>query len=475
VHQSEEDDNATFGATANHTLNVEREGNKLEKVVDSSEARISVPATRKAGDVNPHSPSGYAATNSTKVLVNIAATVVPGSIARGAPPHDVIATPRSIRYDRTFLLQFMNSCKGELQTEIPLKVLGIDKSENGGGYRKDRQTRGSRRSAGKGLIPGGIGSLSIAPTAENHQEETDPLNGEEAHSCGGPVSSAKTAPRDPLSRELDAASADIIVNHLEILLDNLTSSNLAPVTDDILRWLHELARPRYCQRAAILLKLIFVKIKDGNRSSRAYAELCRHLCHVQYLQPKDRDDGLDFGVSFKRRLIARSAQEIEQASVYRSRAIAALRQESVSMHDRSDTPDGEGEKTLKSPRTTKKQNYAARRKRLALVSFVGELFNGDVVPLDIIRESILELVSALSSHIAKHDEEIIEWLCHWLKVVRAKLEQHPETAQDLQHYMQELLLADRSHLSHRVSSMVRVSTFSADISVVRLQLIFGIW
>ncbi|CAE6375738.1 unnamed protein product, partial [Rhizoctonia solani] len=105
--------------------------------------------TSAQGNRSAAPPSALA---SARIIEDLSAVQYPETIKTPNPDLNIAATPGKFRYDRDFLLQFMNVCKEKPDSLPPLDAIGLEPGEQGAGY------PGGARAGGRRVGSMGMGS-----------------------------------------------------------------------------------------------------------------------------------------------------------------------------------------------------------------------------------------------------------------------------------------------------------------------------
>ncbi|KAF8678776.1 ARM repeat-containing protein [Rhizoctonia solani] len=107
--------------------------------------------TSAQGNRSAAPPSALA---SARIIEDLNVVPYPETIKTPNPDLNIAATPGKFRYDREFLLQFMNVCKEKPDSLPPLDAIGLEPGEQGAGYPGGARAGGRRvGSMGMGNAP----------------------------------------------------------------------------------------------------------------------------------------------------------------------------------------------------------------------------------------------------------------------------------------------------------------------------------
>ena len=125
--------------------------------------RRAVPAALELNHSSPSSnndaPLSAPALSTARPIEDISAIVYPGSLKSPNRELNVDASPGKFRYDREFLMQFMDVCRERPENLPPLEEIGLE-AESSSGFGSSRNARSSRSITGstaRGGAPTGLG------------------------------------------------------------------------------------------------------------------------------------------------------------------------------------------------------------------------------------------------------------------------------------------------------------------------------
>jgi translation initiation factor 4G len=262
-------------------------------------------------------------------------------------------------------------------------------------------------------------------------------------------------------------TSTVLQQRIKRILNALTNGNIESSANRILKCVHEFPFETSSQKAAMLSRLIFDRAKREVFSSDIYARLCDKLCDVASQQPPSDADETDLAAMLRMRLLALCRRELEQAETQQMAALAASRSRVI---EATKTAGGDLE-----PKTDKAIRYegywaeqAAKRGRLVVVRFIGELYIAGIISTAFVYASIRQLVVAITSADEETDEESVEWLSQWLKIVAWKLERDPKAGPLLGKWIEDLTAFVKSKRpKSRIRFMIWVSSMARrDWSVI---------
>ncbi|KAL0253970.1 hypothetical protein I308_101349 [Cryptococcus tetragattii IND107] len=315
---------------------------KPVSVVNSTNA---VPAALNLAAASPSlvsepSSASISALSSARPIEDIHAISYPGSLKSPNPQLNASAEPRKFRYDREFLMQFMNICKEKPESLPPLEEIGLE-ADGGSGF-GSRGPRGGRSSqgpssrtgstglgiggvsratmgsfgmgqfgSGSGSLrnstseqryraslsgrsssqggPGGLPSLSGLPSMGLSSSRGGESRGSQRGSKRVPQSSQPSTPiaapipisenawtRKRMGGDAEGTPA-YIERKVKALLNKLTEEMFDPISKQILEWANKSANETDGLTLKLVIKLIFEKATDEAHWSSMYAKLCRLL------------------------------------------------------------------------------------------------------------------------------------------------------------------------------------------------------
>jgi MIF4G domain len=236
---------------------------------------------------------------------------------------------------------------------------------------------------------------------------------------------AATVP--PLSGSgLDDESPEMMERKIKALMNKLTMERFDSISDQIIAWVNRSGKEKDGRTLIQLSKLIFEKATDEATFSDMYARLCRKM--VEQISPKVQDDsiknaeGKPFagGQLFRRHLLIRCQEDFERGWVATGEmatvSAAARAAEAQAVKGANEKIKAGGDSELYSD-----EDYAAanaKRRRLGLIHFIGELFKSQILTERILHECIKKLLS----NVENPQEEEVEALCTLLWTVGSLLD-----------------------------------------------------
>lgn len=186
-----------------------------------------------------------------------------------------------------------------------------------------------------------------------------------------------------------------------------------------------------------IVKEIFEKPLYEPKFSSMYAELCRRL--DQTIQPVlDRKDP-DGHYNFKKILLNNCKEEF-----VRFANSSANKENDIEKDPKSEKEDSkppvEGEETKEAPATSKEEEemkaVRAKRRMLANVRFIGELYLKDLLRENIIHKNCIQKLLTLASE--SYEEEVLEAVCKLISKTGGKLSTNRGAAEHINQYFRLL-------------------------------------
>ncbi|KAG8720850.1 hypothetical protein FRC09_008886 [Ceratobasidium sp. 395] len=379
-----------------------------------------------------------------RIIEDLSFVPYPKGIKAPNPDLNINARPGKFRYDRDFLLQFMDVCKERPDTFVPLDTIGLEPSKQGaigypGGARQGRRrvdtkgTSGPPSSQRQGPIEFEIGNVTPPakrgfPTSSfqalpsqlednrSRFEASAPVIRDGPTILGSPTMASSFTPTEHGRRQKDIGGTNrgqketsdqhegldgselrtskqgeqltlyqvetlvLDEDDLESLLNKFTTADFDLVSDHILQRVNK-SEPEEGNSTLIhLAELVFEKAKNGAAFSEMYARLCRKL--VDQVSLNIREETIwDSG-----------GKPIAGGLLFRER-LEDLCQQSF-RHELSNEANGAGN----------------RRLSLGLVRFMGESFEQGLLAERIMHECIEKLLSNTSNPRERQVEGLYELL-----------------------------------------------------------------
>ncbi|KNZ55368.1 hypothetical protein VP01_26g15 [Puccinia sorghi] len=234
--------------------------------------------------------------------------------------------------------------------------------------------------------------------------ELQPLKGSSVHDNWSAKTEAERRAEFP---------PELIERKLRSLLNRLTTHNFPSISQQIIHWINSPIPQNDCQSLRKLLQLILQQLNDRGPRPRLCACLCLELIQLSN-NLKYTIDGLSLsgGLLF-RHLLDRACKEEIQKRVFCEQVeeIADDQALATAETDGQEDPHTQGEDVTVAERFYAAQK--AKRQRLALVQFMGELFKVGMLA----QTTLFELIGKLFSNINPTDEKFIECFCCLMMIV----------------------------------------------------------
>lgn len=447
------------------------------------------------------------ALSTAKAIDNLSEVSYPSSVKALDPSFNVNAQPGKFRYDRDFLMQFMDVCK-EKPDDLPnLEEIGLE-ADTGGAFGSGR--RGNRPSATSGPGRGGanrsfsqntMGAFNFAPPLRASTSEERYRMSMQGGGAGGMMRppSQHGVPRNPSMRGgrrsqpgqkrlpqdmrhstindpnvaplvvsanawvnarsagTDEKSPTYIERKVKALLNKLTEEKFDSISTQILEWANKSREETDGMTLKLVIKLVFEKSTDEAHWSAMYAKLCRLL--LDRLDPAVTEviDGKAYsgGSLFRKYLLGRCQTDFESGWKAREEAAQAAIAKSAEDKERLANAEETTEETGDAPMMSDEYYAAqkAKRRGLGLIQLIGELYKLDMLSKAVIRECLVRLLS----NIDNPDEEDLESTCKLLTTVGRQFEEASSPAMDVVFERLNYLLQN-DVVSSRIRFMIMVST-----------------
>ncbi|KAG8690393.1 hypothetical protein FRC11_011932 [Ceratobasidium sp. 423] len=400
----------------------------------------------------------------------------PTSVRLPDPELNFPVEPGRFRYDRSFLMQFMNICTERPISLAPLDELGLEPREAGVGYSasahcqapsglglgaasrggvtmgnfrppsSSRARFGASNATRPGAVPFSAGPggrlASVAQGAGQGDGSGGPrqikrARGRRVGDHHGDMRTNPAANIEPaciLERSEGgwvAASTirtqriglhQLVDRKVEALLNKLTMARFDSISNKIIWVANRSKQERDGSTLMQVIKLVFEKAKDEPMFSEIYARLCRKM--MERISPDVQDETIrnsegqpiTGGMPFRKYLLNRYQEDFERGWSTREAALVAAALKSGEDKVAENALEGNGEVMPYSG-----EYYAAaktKRQGLGLVRFIGELFQ-----LQVLAGRIMHgCVRGLLSDVINPEEEEIESLCTLLITVGRSLD-----------------------------------------------------
>lgn len=331
-------------------------------------------------------------------------------------------------YDRDFLLQFMNICKEKPDNLPPLSDLGLEPGEipqRSSGRDRTRSKRGANK------------------------EPAAPL---EVSANRWVATSARRNNSD-----VNHERPEIVDRKLRSLLNKLTMKRFDSISDQVVAWANQSEREKDGRTLIQVIELVFENATNGSMFPDMYARLCRKI--MEQISPKVQDDSIKDGEGkpfaggrlFRKYLLncCRGVSERGWVTKETTAAAASMTTEDRVVKEADENPQGQ-ESELCSDGCHAMAK--AKRHKLGLTCFVGELFMLQMLTERIVHESIKKLLSN------KETEEVeIESVCKLLRLVGNQLDTRKARAHVDVYFSRMRELAEIKNIAPRMMFMLQVS------------------
>ncbi|EKD00153.1 eukaryotic initiation factor 4F subunit [Trichosporon asahii var. asahii CBS 8904] len=392
------------------------------------------------------------ALSSAKPIENLGSIEYPASVKPQSAELNAKSEPGKFRYDRDFLMQFMEVCKDKPDSLPNLEEIGLEADTSSGFGQSRRGNRGpmgssSRTAPGLGMPMGSgrpftgnpMGSFGYSGRQGSSGGMPRPRSGPSGgmHMSRPPRgSSGRGHPRKP-QNEPDVAPLQVSANawvnarsagtdekspvyierKVKALLNKLTEEKFDSISKQILEWANKSREETDGMTLKLVIKLVFEKSTDEAHWSAMYAKLCRLL--LDQLDPAVTEviDGksVSGGSLFRKYLLGRCQADFEAG--WKAREEAALAAMSTNEADKqAAAQSNEGDAPLMSDEYYALQK--AKRRGLGLVQLIGELYKLEMLSRGVIRECLVRLLG----NVEKPDEEDLESTCKLLTTVGKQFE-----------------------------------------------------
>jgi translation initiation factor 4G len=225
-------------------------------------------------------------------------------------------------------------------------------------------------------------------------------------------------------------SPEVVVDRVVKALLNSLPTHFDSISDQIVAWANKSEKEKDGRTLMQVIKLVFKKAADEVTFSEMYARLCRKI--MWQISPKVQHDGLKNsegkpfagGTLFRVYLLHRCQEDLEQSWVAKEATAAAAASK-------------------------------AKRRRLGLIRFFGELFKLQILTERLIHECIKKLLG----NVENPDEEEIESLCKLLTTVGSLLDT-PKAQAHLDVYFSRMReLTKNKNVNTRMVFMLQVCIY----------------
>ena len=331
-------------------------------------------------------------------------------------------------YDRDFLLQFMNICKEKPDNLPPLSDLGLEPGEipqRGSGRDRTRSKRGTNKEP-------------VAPLEVSANRWV-----------------ATSARRN--NSDVNHERPEIVDRKLRSLLNKLTLKRFDSISDQVVAWANQSEREKDGRTLIQVIELVFENATNGTMFPDMYARLCRKI--MEQISPKVQDDSIKDGEGkpfaggrlFRKYLLncCRGVSERGWVTKETTAAAASMTTEDRVVKEADENPQGQVSEMCSDERHAMAK---AKRHKLGLTCFVGELFMLQMLTERIVHECIKKLLSN------KVTEEVeIESVCKLLRLVGNRLDTRKARAHVDVYFSRMRELAEIKNIAPRMMFMLQVS------------------
>jgi translation initiation factor 4G len=491
------------------------------KPLAASASRRSVPAALdlKPSTPNPAEPTAMA---TAKPITDLASITYNAPFQSPSSDLNKGAEPGQFRYDRDFLMQFMEVCQERPDRLPPLEEIGLEadtssgfgKRPGGGGRQSGGPSRGLGISgSGHGGPRQGMGSFGtgnfgsgaistggrLGSSEDRYKQSKVDMNRAGGHggSMGPPRGGGRTpsgpgrkraplpqyTPFEPEVEPLkvtenawvqarpdkkneDTRSPTYVARKVKSLLNKLTEEKFDSIAKQILEFANYSVDETNGQSLKLVIKLIFDKATDEAHWSAMYAKLCRKMLDEVDPRVTENLEGKDVagGALFRKYLVGRCQQDFETGWKEREDAVAKAAQkkedDKQTLADHAATAGENSE-----PAVLSDEYYAlqkAKRRGLGLVQLIGELFKREMVSKNVMKQCFLKLLG----NVDDTDEEDIESACKLLTTIGAVYDR--ESTENVSGIMVRLAhIKDKETTSSRVKFMILASLFRSCVTILR--------
>ncbi|VDB91202.1 unnamed protein product [Peniophora sp. CBMAI 1063] len=260
----------------------------------------------------------------------------------------------------------------------------------------------------------------------------------------------------------DLFKSEVVVHEVEALLDQLTVGRFDSISDQIIEWTNQSEREKDARTLTQVIRVVYEKAMEEAAFSEVYARLCRKM--MEQISTKVQDDGMRNnegtpfagGQLFRKLLLSRCKEDFERVWVATDPASAAGSNgddANARVRDRSVWAGVDDGNFV--PYSDEYRTAAARTKRrgIALVRFIGELFKLRMLTERIMHECIKKLLRNASDEHPEADE--IEGLCVLLTTIGSILDTPKARAHMDVHFARMKKLAENKDVDVYTTSMLQ--------------------
>ena len=274
---------------------------------------------------------------------------------------------------------------------------------------------------------GGAVSVGNLPFSQVRKKRTRTKRGrgESDNQIKGPIPPLELSPNRWIrgtASTLDPNSTKLVHRKVTSLLNKLTVKNFDSVSNQIISWANKSENEDDGRTLVQVAELIFVRAINEPLGSEMYLRLCQKVMdqispNVQKVSIKNTDGKpIAGGQLFRKFLVGRIQEEFERGWVPKHAKVIPSSGEDEAAEQAKHKDGVVGKLELYSD-----QHYAAqkaKRRRLGLTMFLGELFKAKVLPERIMHRCVKKLLCNQENP----DEEAIENLCKLLTTIGQTLD-----------------------------------------------------
>lgn len=277
-----------------------------------------------------------------------------------------------------------------------------------------------------------------------------------------------------LVQTVDPDSPHMVDRKVKALLNKLTTEKFDSISDQIITWANKSEGEKDARTLIQIIRMVFEKATDEATWSEVYARLCRKM--MERISANVQDDGIKNyegkpiagGQLFRKYLLNRCQEDFERGWAARDTVTSSEtgRDEAINAANEKSKKKNDG------PAVHSDEYYAAikaRRQRLGLIKFIGELFKLQMLTERIMRECVKKLLG----NVENPEEEEIESLCKLLSTVGALLDT-PKARAHMDVYFSRMKELTRSgNVTSRMQFMLQVMHLQLSVSYYRLRSSLG--
>jgi translation initiation factor 4G len=264
---------------------------------------------------------------------------------------------------------------------------------------------------------------------------------------------------------VDGESLEIVERKVKGLLNKLTMERFDTISDQIIAWANKSKREKDGRTLKQVIKLVLEIATDEETYSEMYARLCRKM--MEQISSKVQDDGITnaegkpFAGSqlFRKYLLNRCQEDFERGWAAKETTAAATatkptEDKGIKKKKRS-KKQAASEKTKGGGFELYSDEYfaaaKAKRRGLARIHFIGELFK-----LQMLTERIMhECIKKLLANVKSPDDEEVECLCKLLMQVGSVLDTQTARAHFDMYFLCMRELTKNKNVSVRITFLLQ--------------------